>query len=77
MTETRPEESVVPLAADRLPALAPHITVLSATGLPSEVSVAVRVLDPPGCRVKLEGDIDIVEDSITTVIVPEEPPLLA
>ena len=76
-TEHCPEALVVALEELRVPEVADHVIVLPATGEPLEVSVAVRVTDPPGLKVKLEGEIErVVEGIVTMLITPDEVPLL-
>lgn len=75
MTKHCPEESVVTLVADRLPAVFVQVMVLPATGLPPEVRAAVKVLPCPESNVKLDGEIERLVDGIG-LTVPEELSLL-
>lgn len=58
VTETCPEEFVVPLDAPRVPETALQVTVLLVNGEPLDVSVAVNVRDSPEPSVKLDGSIE-------------------
>ena len=59
MTETCPEELVVPLVADKLPAVLLQPIVLLARGLLAlSFNVAVNVVELPLWIVKLDGEID-------------------
>jgi hypothetical protein len=64
---TCPELLVVPLEGRRLPAFAIQLTVFPATGLPPEVSVAVKVVISPGCRERLEGVIARIVEAISII----------
>jgi hypothetical protein len=55
--ETRPIGSVVPVVADRLPAVVAQAIILPAKGSPSAVSVAVSVADSPGAKLRSKGEI--------------------
>ena len=56
--EACPEELVVLLGDERLPELVDQVIVFPVNGEPPEVSVAVRVVEPPELRVKLDGEIE-------------------
>lgn len=58
-----PELLVAPLDALRLPEVADQVTVLPDSGEPPDVSVAVRVVEPPDCRVKVAEEMERVVEA--------------
>ncbi len=74
MTETCPKESVDPLRGTTAPNATSQLRVFPISGAPSDVSMAVRVVELPDSKVKVDGVT--VRVVVAFSIVPEETPLL-